>query len=377
MIFMDNASTTKPDPEAVNESINYLSNAFENPSASYAVDIKNAIEDAREEIASLIGAKYNEIYFTSGGSESNNWAILKACELMESKGKHIISSKIEHHSVLHVLSYLEKKGYEITYLNVNSDGIVDIKELELAIKPDTILISVMFANNEIGTIEPIAEIGKIARKQNILFHTDAVQAMGHLEIDLKELNIDLLSASAHKFYGPKGVGFLYIRQGVKLPALIHGGAQERNKRAGTENTFGIIAMARALNLSYKNMEEDNLFQKKLRDKLIQLILTNIEGSMLNGDPVNRLSNNINIYFKDIKGELLLILLNQRGVYASLGSACTTGSIDPSHVIMAVSNDKTRAFSSLRLTLSKYSTEDEIFKVFEILKDVIIRLRKQF
>lgn len=375
MIFMDNASTTKPDVEALNTAINYLNDKYINPSAAYAGDIKNDVEEAREEVALLIGANYNEIYFTSGGSESNNWAIIKACELNENKGRHIISSKIEHHSVLHVLSYMEKKGYEVTYLTPDENGIIHPEDLKSAIRDDTVLISIMFANNEIGTVEPIKEIGKIARENDILFHTDAVQAVGHLSIDVKDLNIDLLSASGHKFYSPKGTGFLYIRQGVKLQAFIHGGTQERGRRAGTENVFGIIAMAKALGICCKNMIRDNLLQKKLRDKLLHLIITNITGSKLNGDPVHRLSNNINIYFENINGELLLILLNQRGVYASTGSACTTGSIDPSHVIMAVSNDKVRASSSLRLTLSKYTTEDEILKVFEILKDSIMQLRK--
>lgn len=376
MIFMDNASTTRPDVEAVNTAIDYLKDKYLNPSATYAGDIKSDIEEAREEIASLIGANYNEIYFTSGGSESNNWAIIKACELNKNKGRHIISSKIEHHSVLHTLSYLEKIGYEVTYLSTDENGNINTDDLKSAIREDTILISIMFANNEIGTVEPIKEIGEIASAKNILFHTDAVQAVGHLHIDVNDLNIDLLSASGHKFYSPKGIGFLYIRHGVKLESLIHGGNQERSRRAGTENTFGIISMAKALSISCKNMVKDNLIQKKLRDKLLWLILTNIEGSKLNGDPANRLVNNINIYFENINGELLLILLNQKGVYASLGSACTTGSVDPSHVIMAISNDKVRASSSLRLTLSKYTTEEEVLKTFEILKDCIMQLRKR-
>ena len=357
MIYMDNASTTVVDSEAFDIAKKYLFENYANPSSSYSIanDVKADMEDAREMIADLIGARYNEIYFTSGGSEANNWAILKACELMENKGKHIISSKIEHHSVLHVLSYLEKKGYDVTYLSTDEKGIIDINELKSAIQEDTVLISIMFANNEIGTIQPVKEIGKIAREHNILFHTDAVQAVGHLPINVNELNIDLLSASGHKFHSPKGVGFLYIRSGIKLTSFIHGGSQERNRRAGTENTFGIIAMANALKNCYESLEKDSLYVKSLRDRLFSLILENIEGSHVNGDIENRLFNNINIYFENISGELLLILLNQNGVYASLGSACTTGSIDPSHVIMAISNDKKRASSSLRLTLSKYNT----------------------
>ncbi len=376
MIYMDNASTTVVDKEAFDIAKKYLFENYANPSSSYSIanDVKADIEDAREMIADLLGARYNEIYFTSGGSESNNWAILKSCELMENKGKHIISSKIEHHSVLHVLSYLEKKGYEVTYLNTDEKGIIDINELKSAIRKDTVLISIMFANNEIGTIQPVKEIGKLAHEYNILFHTDAVQAVGHLPIDVKDLNIDLLSASGHKFHAPKGIGFLYIRSGIKLQSLIHGGSQERNRRAGTQNTFGIISMAHALKNSYKSLEKDSLYVKSLRDKLLSLILENIEGSHINGDMENRLFNNINIYFENISGELLLILLNQNGVYASLGSACTTGSIDPSHVIMAVSNDKKRASSSLRLTLSKYNTEDEVDKTFKILKKCIEKLR---
>ena len=376
MIYMDNASTTVVDKEAFDIAKKYLFENYANPSSSHSManDVKADMEDAREMIADILGARYNEIYFTSGGSESNNWAILKVCELMENKGKHIISSKIEHHSVLHTLSYLEKKGYEVTYLSTDEKGIIDINELKSAIREDTVLISIMFANNEIGTIEPVKEIGKLAHEHNILFHTDAVQAVGHLPIDVNELNIDLLSASGHKFHSPKGVGFLYIRSGIKLSSLIHGGNQERNRRAGTENTFGIIAMANALKNSYETLETDSLYVKSLRDRLLSLILENIEGSHINGDMDNRLFNNINIYFENISGELLLILLNQNGVCASLGSACTTGSIDPSHVIMAVSNDKKRASSSLRLTLSKYNTEDEVNKTFEILKKCIEKLR---
>ena len=377
MIYMDNASTTVVDKEAFDIAKKYLFENYSNPSSSYSManDVKADMEDAREMIADLIGARYNEIYFTSGGSEANNWAILKACELMENKGKHIISSKIEHHSVLHVLSYLEKKGYDVTYLSTDEKGIIDINELKSAIREDTVLISIMFANNEIGTIEPIKEIGKLAHEHNILFHTDAVQAVGHLPIDVNELNIDLLSASGHKFHSPKGVGFLYIRSGIKLSSLIHGGNQERNRRAGTENTFGIVAMANAMKNCYEHLKEDNIQMQTLRDELLSLILKNIEGSHLNGCMHNRLSNNINIYFENINGELLLILLNQNGVCASLGSACTTGSIDPSHVIMAISNDKKRASSSLRLTLSKYTTKDEVNTTFEVLKKCINQLRK--
>lgn len=377
MIYMDNASTTVVDKEAFDMAKKYLFENYANPSSSYSManDVKADMEDARDMIADILGARYNEIYFTSGGSESNNWAILKVCELMENKGKHIISSKIEHHSVLHTLSYLEKKGYEVTYLSTDEKGIIDINELKSAIREDTVLISIMFANNEIGTIEPIKEIGKIAREHNILFHTDAVQAVGHLPIDVNELNIDLLSASGHKFHSPKGVGFLYIRSGIKLTSLIHGGSQERNRRAGTENTFGIVAMANAMKNCYEHLKEYNIQMQTLRDELLSLILKNIEGSHLNGCMHNRLSNNINIYFENINGELLLILLNQNGVCASLGSACTTGSIDPSHVIMAISNDKKRASSSLRLTLSKYTTKDEVNTTFEVLKKCINQLRK--
>ena len=377
MIYMDNASTTVVDKEAFDMAKKYLFENYANPSSSYSManDVKADMEDARDMIADILGARYNEIYFTSGGSESNNWAILKSCELMENKGKHIISSKIEHHSVLHTLSYLEKRGYDVTYLSTDEKGIIDINELKSAIREDTVLISIMFANNEIGTIEPIKEIGKIAREHNILFHTDAVQAVGHLPIDVNELNIDLLSASGHKFHSPKGVGFLYIRSGIKLTSLIHGGSQERNRRAGTENTFGIVAMANAMKNCYEHLKEYNIQMQTLRDELLSLILKNIEGSHLNGCMHNRLSNNINIYFENINGELLLILLNQNGVCASLGSACTTGSIDPSHVIMAISNDKKRASSSLRLTLSKYTTKDEVNTTFEVLKKCINQLRK--
>ena len=377
MIYMDNASTTVVDKEAFDIAKKYLFENYANPSSSYSManDVKADMEDAREMIANILGARYNEIYFTSGGSEANNWAILKSCELTENKGKHIISSKIEHHSVLHTLSYLEKKGYEVTYIGTDEKGLIDINELRSAIREDTVLISIMFANNEIGTIQPVKEIGKLAHEHNILFHTDAVQAVGHLPIDVNDLNIDLLSASGHKFHSPKGVGFLYIRSGIKLTSLIHGGSQERNRRAGTENTFGIVAMANAMKNCYEHLKEDNIQMQTLRDELLSLILKNIEGSHLNGCMHNRLSNNINIYFENINGELLLILLNKNGVCASLGSACTTGSIDPSHVIMAISNDKKRASSSLRLTLSKYTTKDEVNTTFEVLKKCINQLRK--
>lgn len=377
MIYMDNASTTVVDKEAFDTAKKYLFENYANPSSSYSManDVKADMEDAREMIANILGARYNEIYFTSGGSEANNWAILKSCELTENKGKHIISSKIEHHSVLHTLSYLEKKGYEVTYIGTDEKGLIDINELRSAIREDTVLISIMFANNEIGTIQPVKEIGKLAHEHNILFHTDAVQAVGHLPIDVNDLNIDLLSASGHKFHSPKGVGFLYIRSGIKLTSLIHGGSQERNRRAGTENTFGIVAMANAMKNCYEHLKEDNIQMQTLRDELLSLILKNIEGSHLNGCMHNRLSNNINIYFENINGELLLILLNKNGVCASLGSACTTGSIDPSHVIMAISNDKKRASSSLRLTLSKYTTKDEVNTTFEVLKKCINQLRK--
>ena len=322
----------------------------------------------------MIGAKEREIFFTAGGSESDNWAIKGVADALKDKGNHIITSAIEHHAVLHTCEFLEKRGYEVTYLPVDENGLVDPKELEAAIRPSTILITIMFANNEIGTIEPIAEIGRIAHEHGIYFHTEAVQAFGHVPIDVNEMNIDMLSASGHKINGPKGVGFLYIRSGTKITNLIHGGAQEYGRRAGTTNAAGIIGFARAAELAVSGMEETIAYESSLRDRLIGRILKEIPYSRVNGDLKKRLSNNVNICFRFVEGESLLILLDQKGICASSGSACTSGSLDPSHVLLAIGLPHEIAHGSVRLTLSKETTEEDVDYTVETLKQIIDRLR---
>ncbi len=376
MIYLDNAGTTKPSVNAISAMMPYLTEEFGNPSSLYALGgrAKDAIEKAREEIASCINANASEIVFTSGGSESDNQAILSAVKIGARKGKnHIITTKFEHHAVLNTLKKLEKQGYEVTYLDVYNDGLVRIEDLKNAITDKTCLVTIMFANNEIGTIEPIEEIGKVCRERGIIFHTDAVQAVGHEPIDVKRMNIDLLSSSAHKFHGVKGVGFLYARRGVLLTDLISGGAQEKGKRAGTENVAGIIAMATALKESVATMQEDNKRMKYLRDKLIDE-LSKIPHSELNGDREHRLASNFNMCFEGIEGEALLLHLDDFGICASSGSACTSGSLDPSHVLLAIGRPHAIAHGSLRLTLSRYTTEWEIDYVIEKVKIVVEYLR---
>lgn len=377
LIYLDNAATTKTDERVVEAMLPYFSERYGNPSSvySFAAQNKEIETSMREVIAKSLGAKTNEIYFTAGGSESDNWALKATAEAYKEKGKHIITTKIEHHAILHSADYLEKeRGYEVTYLDVDENGLVDPKDVEKAIRPDTILISVMYANNEIGTIEPIKEIGAIAKEHNILFHTDAVQAYGHVPIDVNECNIDMLSASGHKFNGPKGIGFLYIRTGVKIRSFIHGGAQERKRRAGTENVPGIVGMGKASELAFAEMEERSVKETELRDYLIDRVLTEIPYSRLNGDPIKRLPNNANFCFRFIEGESMLIKLDMKGICGSSGSACTSGSLDPSHVLLAIGLPHEIAHGSLRLTLSQDTTKEEIDFVVDSLKDIVADVR---
>ncbi len=376
LIYLDNAATTALKPEVFEAMKPYFLENYSNPNSVYtfAQQSKKAVEESRETLAGILGAKTNEIYFTAGGSESDNWAIKGCMDAFASKGKHMITTKIEHHAVLHTCEYLEQKGCEVTYLNVDENGCISLEELEQAIRPDTVLISVMFANNEIGTIEPIREIGAIAKKHGVLFHTDAVQAFCHVPMQVDELNIDLLSASAHKFHGPKGVGFLYIRNGIKLGAYIHGGAQERARRAGTTNVPGIVGMAKAAELSVQTMEENSKKIAAVRDHLIERVLSEIPYARLNGHRTHRLPNNVNFCFRFIEGESLLIMLDQKGICASSGSACTSGSLDPSHVLLAIGLVHEIAHGSLRLTLSEDTTMEEADYTADSLKGIVERLR---
>lgn len=376
MIYLDNAATTKVNEKVLESMMPYFSEIYCNPSAAYSFATKGriAIEEARNHAAKLIGASDMEIYFTSGGSESDNWAIKAVAESFSDKGKHIITTKIEHHAVLHTCEYLERHGFDITYLNVDSDGKVRLDELKKSIREDTILISVMTANNEIGTIQPVAEIGKIAHEKGILFHTDAVQAYGHIPINVDEMNIDLLSASGHKFNGPKGVGIMYIRKGVKIRSFIHGGSQERGRRAGTYNVPGIAGLGTAAKLAMENMAKCAEKEKELRDYFIDRISAEIPYTVLNGHREDRLPNNINFCFRFVEGESVLIMLDQAGICASSGSACTSGAIDPSHVLRAIGLSDEIAHESLRLTLSYENTKEEIDTVVGELKRIVERLR---
>ncbi|MBR6614690.1 MAG: cysteine desulfurase NifS [Lachnospiraceae bacterium] len=376
VIYLDNAATTKVRPEVVEAMLPYYTEYYGNPSSVYefSTPCKKAMAHTREVIANALGANTEEIYFTNGGTESDNWALKAAAEAYASKGKHIITTKIEHHAILHTAEYLEKNGYEVTYLPVAENGVVDLEVLKSAIRPDTILISVMFANNEIGTIEPIKEIGEIAKEQGILFHTDAVQAFGHEPINVDEYHIDMLSASAHKLHGPKGVGFLYIRKGLKLRSFIHGGAQERKRRAGTENVPGIVGLGKCVELAMASMEETKKKETELRDYLIERVLSEIPYTRLNGHRTQRLSNNANFAFQFIEGESLLIMLDMAGICGSSGSACTSGSLDPSHVLLAIGLPHEIAHGSLRLTLSDETTKEEIDYTIDNLKGIVERLR---
>ena len=376
MIYLDNAATTKTAPEVVDAMLPYFSEYYGNASTIYSLgaESKKAMDHARQTIADSLGAKPEEIYFTAGGSESDNWALKATAEAYASKGKHIITTKIEHHAILHTCEYLEKRGFEITYLNVDRDGLISLDELKAAIRPDTILISVMFANNEIGTIEPIAEIGEIAKEHGVLFHTDAVQAYAQVPINVDEMHIDMLSASGHKLNGPKGIGFLYIRKGVKIRSFVHGGAQERSRRAGTENIPGIVGLGAAVERAMRIMDTKTRKEIELRDYLIGRLENEIPHCWLNGHRTKRLPNNINFSFLFIEGESMLIMLDMKGICASSGSACTSGSLDPSHVLLAIGLKHEEAHGSLRLTLSEESTKEEMDIVAEEVKKIVQRLR---
>ena len=375
-LYLDNAATTKTAPEVLEAMLPYFTEKFGNPSSVYtfAAGNKEVVDVQRDRIATTLGAKSNEIYFTAGGSEADNWALKATAEAYRDKGNHIITTKIEHHAILHTAQYLEKNGYEVTYLDVDEDGKVRLEDLKKAIRPETILISVMFANNEIGTIEPIKEIGQIAHERGILFHTDAVQAYGQLPINVDECQIDMLSASGHKLNGPKGIGFLYIRKGVKIRSFIHGGAQERKRRAGTENVPGIVGMGTAAKRAADTREERTANEVEVRDYLIDRVLKEIPYSRLNGHRTDRLPNNANFSFRFIEGESLLIMLDGKGICASSGSAWTSGSLDPSHVLLAIGLPHEIAHGSLRLTINEEITKEDIDYVVENLKAIIERLR---
>lgn len=375
-IYLDNAATTRTKPEVVEAMMPYFSEMYGNPSSVYEFSSpsKQAITKARETIANALGAKSQEIYFTAGGTESDNWAIIATAEAYQSKGNHIITSKIEHHAVLHTCEYLEKRGFEVTYLDVDESGVVKLEELKKAIRPTTILISIMFANNEIGTIQPVKEIGTIAREHGIFFHTDAVQAFGHIPINVDEYNIDMLSASGHKVNGPKGVGFLYIRTGVKSRSFMHGGAQERKRRGGTENVTGIVGLGKATEIALETMAERSAKEQELRDYLMERLLAEVPYTRVNGHRTDRLPNNVNVAFQFIEGESLLIKLDMEGICGSSGSACTSGSLDPSHVLLAIGLPHEIAHGSLRLTLSEDNTKEEMDYVVEKVKEVVAYLR---
>lgn len=376
MIYLDNAATTKAAPEVVEAMLPYLAGNYGNPSAVYSLGsaAKKVVNQAKRTIAGALGARQEEIYFTSGGTEADNWALKAAAEAYEGRGKHIITTRIEHHAVLHTCAYLESKGFEVTYLDVDQDGLVDIKALEAAIRPDTILISIMFANNEIGTVEPIAEIGAIARERGVLFHTDAVQVFGQLPIDVEEFCIDMLSASGHKMNGPKGIGFLYVRSGVRLGSFIHGGAQERGRRAGTENVPGIVGLAEATARALNIMKEKAAKETELRDYLIERIEREIPYCRLNGHRSKRLPGNVNFSFRYVEGESVLIMLDMKEICASSGSACTSGALDPSHVLLALGLQQEEAHGSLRMTLSEENTREELDLVVDALKEILGKLR---
>lgn len=377
MIYFDHAATTPVRTEVVEAMLPYFTAKYGNPSSIYTIgrESKKAIEEARETVAKVIGAQPREIFFTGSGTEADNWAIKGVAYANRQKGKHIITTAIEHHAVLHTCQYLESEGFEVTYLPVDADGLVTAEQVREAIRPDTILISIMFANNEIGTIEPIGEIGKIAREKGIYFHTDAVQAMGNVNINVEELNVDMLSMSAHKFYGPKGIGALYIRKGVKITSFIHGGAQERGRRASTENVAAIVGLAKALELAAENMEQYNKKLLALRDRTIEEIQKKIPFIKLNGHRTKRLPGNVNFSFEFIEGESLLLMLDMKGIAASSGSACTSGSLDPSHVLLAIGLPHEIAHGSLRITFGEDNSEADVDYLMEVLPPIVQRLRE--
>lgn len=376
-VYADNAATTPVSQHVLDAMLPYYKEYYANPSSIYRIsrECKRQIENAREDIAKCINAKPSEIFFTSGGSEADNWAIKGVAFEQKKLGKnHIITSKIEHHAVLHTVNELEKQGFEVTYLDVSSDGIIDLNELELSIKDTTALVSIMYANNEIGTIQPIEEIGRICKKNNIVFHTDAVQAIGNVHIDVQKQNIDLLSLTAHKIHGPKGVGVLYIKKGIKVHNLLDGGAQERGRRAGTENVAGIIGLKTAIEDACSTIDKRVEYLTKLRDKLIDGVLK-IERSRLNGDRIKRLPGNANFCFEGIEGESLLLMLDMKGICASSGSACTSGSLDPSHVLLAIGLPHEIAHGSLRISLSDQNTPEDVDYILSVLPEIVGRLRE--
>ncbi len=377
IIYLDNAATTKTAKEVVDAMLPFFAENYGNASSIYGLgaESKKVMNEAREVIAESLGATPQEIYFTAGGSEADNWALIATAEAYEAKGRHIITSKIEHHAILHTCDYLKKRGFDITYIDVDENGILKLDELEKAIRPDTVLISVMFANNEIGTIQPIKEIGEIAKKHGVLFHTDAVQAYGHIPIHVDEYHIDMLSTSAHKINGPKGIGFLYIRKGIKIRSFIHGGQQERSRRAGTENIPGIVGYGAAVKRAMASFEERTKKETELRDYLIERIFEEIPYCRLNGDRTKRLPNNVNFSFQFVEGESLLIMLDMKGICASSGSACTSGSLDPSHVLLAIGLPHEIAHGSLRLTLSEENTKEEIDYTVGSIKEIVTKLRQ--
>ena len=376
MIYLDNAATTKVRKEVLDEMLPYFSEYFTNPSSIYSPSrmVSKKVEEARSVIASTIGASKDEIYFTSGGSESDNWAIKKIMIGRMNKGKHLITTKVEHHAILESAKYLEDLGFEVTYLNVDKDGLISLEELENAIRPDTIMVSIMAANNEIGTVMPLKEIGEICKKHGVIFHTDAVQAYGNEKIDVNEMNIDLMSTSAHKIEGPKGIGFLYVRKGVMIKPLINGGSQEKGKRAGTTNAASIVGFAKAAELKFSEMEENNKYVLSLREHLIDRVLNEIPYSILNGSRDKRLANNANFSFRFIEGEGMLLKLDAKGICASSGSACTSGSLDPSHVLLAIGLPHEIAHGSLRITLNHSNTLEEVDYTVDTLKEIISDLR---
>lgn len=376
-IYLDNAATTRTAPEVVEAMLPFFTEYYGNASTVYKLGDKSkeAVTGARETIAAALNARPEEIYFTAGGSEADNWALKATAEAYQDKGKHIITSKIEHHAILHTCEWLEKQGFEVTYLDVDENGLVDPAALEAAIRPDTILVSIMFANNEIGTIEPVAQLGAVAKKHGVLFHTDAVQAFGQVPIDVDAMNIDMLSSSGHKLNGPKGIGFLYIRKGVKIRSFVHGGAQERKRRAGTENVPGIVGFGKAVELAVATMEERCGRERELRDYMIERIEKEIPYAKINGDREHRLPNNVNVCFRFVEGESMLIMLDMKGICASSGSACTSGSLDPSHVLLAIGLPHEIAHGSLRLTLGADTTKEQIDTTVDAIKEIVQHLRE--
>jgi cysteine desulfurase len=377
VIYLDHASTTPADPEVVSAMFPWHSEQFGNPSTVYSLGLTaaDAVQKSRESIAGTIGAEPEEIYFTSGGTESDDWAVLGTAEAQQKKGRHLITSTVEHHAVLETMEYLEKRGYEITRIPVNSGGLVDPEGVRRAIRPDTILVSIMHANNEVGTIEPIAEIGKITREAGVLFHVDAVQTAGKLPLDVNQLGVDMLSMSAHKFYGPKGIGLMYLRKRTRISPLFHGGSQEKGRRAGTHNVPGIVGMAKALELASTRMAEDAVREAALRDRLWAGLSAGIDAIYLNGDPVLRLPNNLNVRLDGIEGESMILMLDMEGICVSSGSACTTGSLEPSHVLLALGIPKESAHGSLRVTLGRGTTADDIEHFIKVFPPIVARLRE--